>query len=190
MWKLRHENLFTSYEMFLAGSISKQTRPTPETICEALSLQRIVYGQALLEWYEEVSKLLPPPGLQPEIMTATLPDPGPMTIKTGFYLHSNEGLSKQVLPPYEQGRGDLRHEIIDRKVLNCLRDGPLDTLSIAKKILGRITYRLPISAILYRMASEGKIIHHQDGDLHTWELTSPESMVPIVVPIGASVAMA
>lgn len=166
--------------MFLAGSISKQTRPTPETICEALSLQRIVYGQALLEWYEEVSKLLPPPGLQPEIMT----------IKTGFYLHSNEGLSKQVLPPYEQGRGDSRHEIIDRKVLNCLRDGPLDTLSIAKKILGKITYRFPISAILYRMASEGKIIHHQDGDLHTWELTSPESMVPIVVPIGASVAMA
>lgn len=159
--------------MFFSRSISKQTRPTPESLCEALSLPRIVYGQALLEWYEEVSKLTPV-----------------LTIKSGFYLHSLESLPQLVMPTYQQGHGDCRHKITDQKILNCLRDGPLDTLSIGKKILGRTTWRRPINATLYRMASEGKIIHHQEEDLHIWELTSSEPVVPIVVPPIPSVAMA
>lgn len=148
--KLRRENLFARYEMFFPRSILKQTRPTPESVCEVLSLPRIVYGQALLEWYEEIAKLTAEP------------------------------------PKYQHGHS--RHTITDQKVLNCLKDGPLDTLSIAKKILGRMTWRRPISATLYRMASEGKIICHQEGDLHIWELVA--SVAPIVVPLGALVAMA
>lgn len=140
-------------------------------VCEALSLPRIIYGQALLEWYKEISKL-----------------------STDH--HSFKDESDPNLTFHERGHGHSRHEIIERKVLNCLKDGPLDTLTIAKKVYGGtvpnrpVTGRRAMTAILYRMASEGKIIHHKDGDLHTWELTSSEVMIPIVVPIGRTVAMA
>lgn len=162
--------------MFFPRSISTQTRPTPESLCEVLSLPRIIYGQALLEWYEEISKLSP--------------IHRPATVKSGVYLHSPETGLQLVIPTYQQGHGDSRHKITDQKILNCLKDGPMDTISIAKKILGRTIWRRPISATLYRMASEGKIIHHQEDDVHIWELTSSEPIIPIVVPAGPVVLAA
>ncbi len=190
--------------MFFSRSISKQTRPTPESICEALSLHRIEYGQALLEWYQEVSKLstvaagLPttplnvsalsssseicrtPPGFPPRRVTsAWTSKEEPIEIKYGCYVHNEQGRLQLLKPTPKES---VRHKIIDQKILNCLRDGPMDTLTIGRKILGRTTWRRPISTTLYRMASDGTIIHHQEEGLHIWELTSSQPVSPIIVP--------
>jgi len=70
-----------------------------------------------------------------------------------------------------------RHCIIEQKIISCLRSGPMTTLEI-----GRNVSRLPITAILHKMASDGVVIHHQERNEHIWELTGNNYIQPIVVP--------
>ena len=179
---MKEQNLVALFKMFFSRNIFKQAQLTPAEICESLSLPRIEYGEALFEWHQEISKSTPdencrpPPGFEE-------PQQSPAPVKTGYYVHSlDKGLELIIPTESEPLRDTLRHKIIDKKILNCLRDGPMDTVSIGKRVLGRTPWRRPISALLYRMASEGTIIHHQEGDLHIWELTATEPISPIIVP--------
>lgn len=76
-----------------------------------------------------------------------------------------------------------QHRVTEQKIINCLKNGPMTTQSLGRKILGRTaTSRRPIIAILHKMASDGVIIHHQIGDEHVWELTRSIKIAPIIVP--------
>jgi len=74
--------------------------------------------------------------------------------------------------------------VMERRVLDCLKRGPMTTEKLGVKILGRsVTYRRPVIATLHKMASDGLILHHKDGDTHIWELTNSYTIRPIMVPV-------
>jgi predicted transcriptional regulator len=139
--------------MFFPPNIFQSRVLSAESIRNQLSSPRIEYGEALFEWYNEMIKMKE------------------ISYEYGYSIHKEVTLAETT-----------RHHIIEQKIINCLRKEPMNTIEIGKKILGRSTSRRPIISILHKMASEGIIIHHQEGNEHMWELTQSSVITPIVVP--------
>lgn len=131
--------------MFFPSHLFHKSTLSSEEIRCKLASPRIEYGDALMGWYQENSKL-------------------------GDYLnHARE-------------TNTYNHRITEQKIVNCLRQGPMETHDIARRIVGRSTSRRPIISVLHKMASDGIIIHHQVNNKHIWELTRSSQIDPIIVP--------
>ena len=61
---------------------------------------------------------------------------------------------------------------LEDKIILCLRDDSLGTLSIAKKVIGKDATKSQINPTLYSMEKRGLLIHHQKENIHMWSVNT------------------
>lgn len=151
--------------MFFPKGLFEKPDLSSDKLCQWLGLPTIGYGEALLRWHNEISKLDDSKSLYRE-------EPGNdelVELGHGIFVHN---------PILQKGN------ILEKKILKLLEYGPLDTLSIGKRIFPTIntTGKRYTTSILHRLAYNGVILHHQEDGMDVWELIHPEPVSPIIVP--------
>lgn len=151
--------------MFFPKGLFERVDLSSEKLCQWLSLPTIGYGEGLLRWHEEISKLSDVGNLyRAEPTNDELVEVG-----HGVFIHN---------PNLQKGN------ILEKKILKLLQYGPLDTLSIGKRMFPAIntTGKRYTTSILHRLAYNGIVLHHQENGIDIWELIHPEPVSPIIVP--------